>query len=144
MVDFYRAPLCFYLSLFLYKNQYRCIFTCFGHVYTVKHIPSMTGQPLVLSWSKRRMSSGGKNKKYRLANTGMAKLMNLYNNPSGLVKPFMPFLLMHIGCHGFVMGRDKNLYTVDITPFHQKVQGLQEPKPVYRGNRKTMAWPIPK
>jgi hypothetical protein len=144
LIDFYRAPLCFFLSLFLYKNQYSCIYTNLGLVYTVKHIPGMTGQPLVLSWSKRHMSSGGKSKKYRLANTGMAKLMNLHNNPSGLVEPLMPFLLMHFGCHGFVLGRDTNLYTVDITPFYQKSQGLQEPKPVCWGNRRTMVWPMPK
>lgn len=90
------------------------------------------------------MSSGGKSKKYWQAKTGMVKLMNLNYNPRGLVVPLVLFLLMRVGCHGFVMGRDTNLYAVDITTFSQKGQGLQGPKPVKWDNRRTMAWPTPK
>lgn len=145
LVDFYRAPLCFYVSLFFMKNQYSCTYTHIGYVvYTVKHTLGMKGQPLVPSQSKSRMTSGDKGKKYWRAKSDMVKLMNLIYSPSGIVEPVMLFLIMHNRCHGFVLGRDKNLRTVGITTFNQKGKGLQEPKPDIWGNKRTMAWPTTK
>ena len=141
MVDFYRAPLCFCMSLFFIKNQYSCTYTYIGYVYTVKHTLGMMGQPLIPSQSKSRMTSGGKGKKYWRAKSGMAKLMNLIYSPSGLVEPVMLFHIMRNRCHGWVMDRDLNLRTVDITTFNQKGQGLQGPKPDNWGIKRTMAWP---
>ncbi len=144
LVDFYRAPLSCYLSLFQYQNQYRCIYTSIGIVYCKAYSRHVWGQPLVPSQSKCRVSPGSKGKKHRLAKFGMVRLTNLIHSPCGVVQPIMPHFLMHNECHGQITDRDINLYAVDITTFSQKEQGLQEPKPNNWGSSGTMAWPNPK